>query len=68
MPSQKYERDFREWVEADFPGINPLSRDFLEHLREPKEGKRMLWGHQMEGVRRAVYAFELLGTQIGHHP
>lgn len=59
----KYERDFREWVEADFPGINPLSRDFLEHLREPKEGKRMLWDHQMEGVRRAVYAFELLGIR-----
>ena len=56
----KYERDFREWVEADFPDINPLSRDFLEHLREPKEGKRVLWPHQMEAVQRAIYSFELL--------
>ncbi len=56
----KYERDFREWVEADFPNINPLSRDFLEHLREPREGKRTLWAHQMESVQRAVYSFELL--------
>jgi type III restriction enzyme len=59
----KYERDFREWVEADFPGINPLSRDFLEHLRKPREGKRTLWMHQMEGVQRAVYSFELHGTK-----
>src|ERR1043166_7008961 len=59
----KYERDFREWVEAEFPNTNPLSRDFLEHLREPKDGKRMLWEHQMEGVQRAIYAFELLGIR-----
>ena len=56
----KYERDFRDWVDADFPDINPLSRDFLEHLREPKEGKRVLWPHQMEAVQRAIYSFELL--------
>jgi hypothetical protein len=56
----KYEKDFREWVEADFPDINPLSRDFLENLRETKEGKRALWPHQMEAVQRAIYSFELL--------
>jgi type III restriction enzyme len=56
----KYERDFRGWVDADFPDINPLSRDFLEHLRESKEGKATLWCHQMEGVQRCVYAFEML--------
>ncbi len=56
----KYERDFRGWVDADFPDINPLSRDFLEHLREPKEGKATLWAHQMEGVQRCIYAFEML--------
>ena len=56
----KYEKDFREWVEADFPDINPLSRDFLENLRETKEGKRVLWPHQMEAVQRAIYSFELL--------
>lgn len=56
----KYEQDFSSWVDADFPGIGPLSRDFLEHLRTPKDGKRMLWPHQMEGVQRTIYAYELL--------
>jgi type III restriction enzyme len=56
----KYETDFRAWVDADFPNIGPLSRDFLEHLGTPKVGKRMLWPHQMEGVQRTIYAYELL--------
>jgi type III restriction enzyme len=56
----KHETDFRSWVDADFPNIGPLSRDFLEHLRTPKDGKRMLWPHQMEGVQRTIYAYELL--------
>ncbi len=59
----KYERDFRAWVDADFPGINPLSQHFLEHLREQKDGKRTLWAHQMESVQRVVYSYELLAIK-----
>ncbi len=55
----RYEQDFRSWVDADFPEINPLSRDFLEHLRR-QDAPRQLWHHQMESVQRVVYSYELL--------
>lgn len=55
----RYEQDFKSWVDADFPDINPLSRDFLEHLKR-EEAPRKLWHHQKESVYRCVYSYELL--------
>jgi superfamily II DNA or RNA helicase len=55
----QYERDFGRWVDAGFPEINPLSRDFLAHLKR-EDAPRKLWRHQQESVYRAVYAYELL--------
>jgi type III restriction enzyme len=55
----RYEQDFKQWVDADFPEINPLSRDFLEHLRR-EDAPRKLWRHQLESVYRTVYSYELL--------
>jgi len=55
----RHEQAFKEWVDAGFPDINPLSRDFLEHLRR-EDAPRKLWHHQRESVYRAVYAYELL--------
>jgi len=55
----RYEQDFRAWVDAGFPDVNPLSRDFLDNLRRP-DLPRQLWCHQMEAIQRAVYAYELL--------
>ncbi|MCI0450035.1 MAG: DEAD/DEAH box helicase family protein [Chlorobi bacterium] len=55
----RYEQDFKEWVEGDFPDVNPLTRDYLEHLRRP-DAPRKLWNHQLESVYRAVYSYELL--------
>lgn len=55
----RYEQDFRQWVDAGFPEISPLSRDFLEHIRHD-DAPRKLWRHQLESVYRTVYAYELL--------
>jgi type III restriction enzyme len=55
----QYEQDFRQWVDAGFPEINPLSRDFLEYLKRD-DAPRKLWRHQQESVYRAVYSYELL--------
>lgn len=55
----KYEQDFKAWVRAGFPDINPLSRDFLEHLLRP-DAPRRLWDHQMESIQRCVYSYELI--------
>jgi len=55
----RYEQDFRQWVDAGFPEISPLSRDYLEHLRRD-DAPRHLWRHQREAVYRAVYSYEML--------
>ncbi len=55
----RYEQDVKQWVDAGFPDVNPLTRDYLEHLR--RDGApRKLWKHQQESVYRAIYAYELL--------
>ncbi|MBM2817334.1 MAG: ResIII protein [Ignavibacteria bacterium] len=53
----KYEQDFESWVNSDFPGTNPLTQDFLIHLQNME--KRKLWRHQMIGIQRVIYAYEL---------
>ena len=55
----RYEQDVKQWVDAGFPDVNPLTRDFLEHLRRDGAPKK-LWKHQQESVYRAVYSYELL--------
>lgn len=55
----QYEQDFREWVSGEYPDVNPLTRDFLQHLLGP-DVRRSLWRHQQEAVLRTVYAYELL--------
>jgi len=55
----KHEQDFKDWVNGSYPDVNPLTRDFLEHLSNP-ELPRKLWRHQLEAVQRVIYAFELL--------
>jgi superfamily II DNA or RNA helicase len=56
---QHYEQDFHQWIDAGFPEINPLSRDFLEYLKR-EDAPRKLWRHQQEAVYRTVYSYELL--------
>jgi superfamily II DNA or RNA helicase len=55
----RYEQEVKQWADAGFPDVNPLTRDFLEHLRR-EDAPRKLWKHQQESVYRAVYAYELL--------
>jgi len=55
-----YEQDFRAWWESKaYPEVNPLTRDFLQHITRP-DAPRHLWRHQEESLMRAVYAYELL--------
>ena len=54
-----YEEDFQGWAAADFPNVNPMTQIFLDHLRD-KTGVKKLWDHQIEGIEKAIYSFELL--------
>jgi len=55
----RYEQDFREWINAGFPDISPLTRDFITHIQSRNE-KKSLWNHQEEAVFRVIYGYELL--------
>jgi len=55
----RYEQDFKTWIDAGYPDVNPLTRDFLENLANP-DLPRNLWDHQREGLLRTIYAYELL--------
>lgn len=55
----RHEQDVKHWVEADFPDVNPLTRDFLEHLRRDDTSKK-LWKHQEESIYRTIYSYEML--------
>ena len=55
-----HEQDFREWKDAgEFPGVGPLTRDFLQHLLR-SDTPRPFWQHQNEAILRVIYAYELL--------
>ena len=35
-----YEQDFREWwASRTYPDVNPLTRDFLQHITRPAGGR-----------------------------
>jgi type III restriction enzyme len=55
----RYEQDFKTWIDAGYPDVNPLTRDFLEHLSDPNL-PRKLWNHQSQALLRTIYAYELL--------
>ena len=55
-----YEKDFREWwASEEYPGVNPLTSDFLQHLLRA-DASTPLWRHQEEAILRVVYSYELL--------
>lgn len=55
----KHEQDFKEWIQGGYPDVNPMTRDFLEHLTNP-ELPKTLWRHQLDAVLRSIYSYELL--------
>jgi len=55
----KYEQDFKAWINSNYPDVNPLTQDFLQHLTNPDQPRR-LWRHQLESVQRIIYSYELL--------
>ncbi len=54
----QHESDYREWVMDGFPGASSKTLEFIEHLIQRSEGKR-LWPHQKEAILRTIYAYEI---------
>ena len=53
---------FRDWYQSGYLGIPEKGRDFLRNLSAP-DLSPPLWRHQIEAIRRCVYAYEVLGMK-----
>ena len=55
----QHEEKFADWKNSGFPNVRPGTRDFIENLLKPDK-KLKLWRHQLEGILRVIYSFEIL--------
>ena len=54
----EYEHDFKNWQMSHYPGSNPKTLEFIEHLLERREGDD-LWQHQKEAILRIIFLYEI---------
>jgi superfamily II DNA or RNA helicase len=54
----EYEQEFRDWQMSHYPGSNPKTLEFIEHLLERREGDE-LWQHQKEAILRIIFLYEI---------
>lgn len=55
----QHEERFRDWKESGFPNVKSETYDFIDHMLN-SEKKNGMWKHQMEGMLRTIYAYEIL--------
>lgn len=54
----QYEEAFEEWKKSGFPNVKQKTRDFIDNVLQTK--KYNMWNHQVEGMLRVIYSFEIL--------
>lgn len=57
-----HEQKFNTWKEDGYPGVNLKTAEFIRELQDPNK-KTKLWKHQLEGLLRIIYAYEILHMQ-----
>ena len=57
-----YVKDFESWKDSGYPDIKFETREFIDNVLKPDKKYRM-WNHQIEGLLRTIYAFEVLGKK-----
>lgn len=55
----QHEEKFRDWKHSGFPNVRQETHDFIENLLS-SDKKFKLWKHQLEGILRIIYSFEIL--------
>ncbi len=55
-----HEANFSDWCRDGYLGVPDGGRDFLKNLDSPNFAPP-LWKHQVESIKRTIYAFEILG-------
>jgi len=54
-----YIEDYETWRDSGFPDVKLETREFIDHVLKPDK-KYKMWNHQIEGLLRTIYAYEVL--------
>ena len=55
--------DFENWKNSGYPDVKLETREFIDNLLTPNSTKWTMWSHQLEGLLRTIYAYEVLGKK-----
>ncbi len=58
----RYVEDFESWKDSGYPNVKSETRGFIDNVLKPDK-KYKMWNHQMEGLLRTIYSFEVLGKK-----
>jgi type III restriction enzyme len=58
----KHVGDYETWRDSGYPDVKLETREFIDNVLKPGEHYQM-WRHQIEGLLRTIYAFEILGKK-----
>ena len=51
--------DFESWKESGYPNVKQETSEFIDNVLKPNK-KFKMWKHQIEGLLRTIYAYEIL--------
>ncbi len=57
-----HQENFEQWREFGYPDVKPETREYIENVLRPNK-KFKLWKHQVEGLLRTIYAYEILNKK-----
>ena len=57
-----YVEDFESWRDSGYPDVKLETREFIDNVLKPDK-KYKMWNHQLEGLLRTIYAYEVLGKK-----
>ena len=55
----KHVEDFESWKNSGYPSVKLETKEFIDNLLKPDK-KFKMWNHQIEGILRTIYSFEVL--------
>ena len=54
-----HQENFERWRNEGYPSVKIETREFIENILKPDK-KFKLWKHQIDGILRTIYAYEVL--------
>tara|TARA_Y100001934_G_scaffold236030_1_gene287234 strand:+ start:201 stop:2153 length:1953 start_codon:yes stop_codon:yes gene_type:complete len=57
-----HEEDYENWRDSGYPDVKIETREFIDNVLRPDK-KWKMWNHQLEGLLRTIYAYEVLGKK-----